>query len=83
MPEKIKLLADYLPEFMVQHAGIYGILSKGIHELTEDECLTYFTTIKAGIKLILDEEIARREKAEDIKVIGNEIARITGEIRGQ
>jgi hypothetical protein len=83
MPEKIKLLADHLPDFMVENANIYGILSTGIHELTEDECRTYFATVKMGIKLILDEEISRKEREANIKTTKNEIARITGEIRGQ
>jgi hypothetical protein len=81
MPDRIKLLENHLPEIMVENANIYGILSKGIHELTEEECLGYFTTIKAGIKLILDEEIARKEREEDIKAITSGIGRITGEIR--
>jgi hypothetical protein len=83
MPEKIKLLGNHLPSFMVENANMYGILSKGIHELTEDECLTYFAVVKTGIKLILDEEIARKEREANIKETKKEIARITGEIRGQ
>jgi len=82
MPEKIQLLANHLPDFMVENANIYGILSKGLHQLTEDECLTYFTTVKTGIKLILDEEIARKEREANIKATRNEIACITGEIKG-
>jgi hypothetical protein len=67
---------------MVQNANIYSILSKGIHDPTEDECLDYFATVETGIKLILDEEIARQEREENIKVITSEIGRITGKIRG-
>ena len=33
MDVKIKLLKDHLPLFLVENQGIYGILSKGIHEL--------------------------------------------------
>lgn len=83
MPEKMKLLANHLPDFMVENANIYGILSKGVHELTEDECRTYFATIKTGIRLILDEEISRKERETNIRTTEKEIARITGEIRGQ
>jgi len=82
MPDKIRLLKNHLPEFMVQNANIYSILSKGIHDLTEDECLDYFATIETGIKLILEDEIARQEWEENIKVITSEIGRITGKIRG-
>lgn len=79
--EKIALLGRFLPEVMVKNANIYSILSKGVHELTEDECLEYFTTIKSGVELILDEEIAQKEREKKIKDITDEIARITGEIR--
>ena len=39
MGEKIEILADDLPEFLVQNKNIYGILSKGIHELSSNSRL--------------------------------------------
>ncbi len=64
MDEKIKLLKDYLPDFLVKNSSIYGILSKGIHELEEDECRTIFPAIKTAIEMILDEKIRAKELAE-------------------
>ncbi len=64
MNERIKLLDHQLPEFLVDNKELYGILSKGIHELEENECLTYFETVKVGIELILDE---KAEKVNRIK----------------
>ncbi|MGJ7915455.1 hypothetical protein ACI48D_08260 [Massilia sp. LXY-6] len=67
MGEKILLLSKYLPEFLVQNRAIYGILSKGVHELSEDECLAAFPAVKLGIEIILDaklEEAARRKKLQ-------------------
>lgn len=64
MDEKILLLRDYLPEFLVENRGLYSILSKGIHSLAEQECLMYFDTIKVGIELILDEKIQQQEKRD-------------------
>ena len=75
-------LKDYLPETLVKNRNIYSILSKGIHTLTEDECLGYFSTIHLGIKLILDEEIERREREKTIKELTDEIGRIKGELGG-
>ena len=63
--EKIKILKDYLPEFMVFNAVIYNIISQGIHELSEDECIEIFPILQKSIKLILDEEIAIRQKEYD------------------
>lgn len=80
MNEKILLLKDNLPQALVNNASLYSILSKGIHSLTEDECLTYFDTLKVGIELILDEKIERKEREEKTKRMAAEIARIKGEL---
>lgn len=64
MDEKIKMVENYLPEFLVENRNLYSILSTGIHDLTEDECLQYFETVKIGIEQILDEKIIQKEKAD-------------------
>lgn len=64
MDERIKMVKDYLPEFLVENRSLYAILSKGIHELDENECLKYFETVKIGIEQILDEKIIQKERAE-------------------
>lgn len=61
MTEKISLLRGYLPTFLVEQPKIYGLLSKGVHELSEDECLENFATLRIGIEIILDEKIARKQ----------------------
>lgn len=43
--EKIELIKDYLPKMVVDNKAIYGIVSKGIHELSEEECIKYFSHI--------------------------------------
>ncbi len=55
--EKIKMLENSLPEFLVANKPIYSILSKGIHDLEEQECLDSFHIVKVGIELILDEKL--------------------------
>jgi hypothetical protein len=62
--EKIKLLKGYLPNLITGNSKIYGVVSKGIHELSEEECLKFFPIIKDGIALILDEIVAEKEKAK-------------------
>lgn len=66
MAEKIKMLEKHLPPFLVEHRKIYGILSKGVHELTEEECLKSFNVVKVGIEIILDEHL--EEKARQAKI---------------
>ena len=65
--EKIVALRDWLPTFLVENASLYVILSKGIHELTEEECLAAFEPCRVGIELILDEHIAKAEKERKIE----------------
>jgi hypothetical protein len=43
MNEKIQMLSGFLPSFLVENYAIYGILSKGIHELSEEECKRMFS----------------------------------------
>jgi hypothetical protein len=66
MDDRIRLLSSFLPKFLVEHRTLYGILSKGIHELTEEECLAAFPAVKAGIEIILDDKI--RIDAEQKKI---------------
>lgn len=54
--EKIKSLKEYLPKFLVDNSAIYGIVSAGIHELSEDDCLAYFPIILSGIEFILEQK---------------------------
>ena len=76
MDEKIKLLRTELPEFLVENRQIYGILSKGIHELSESECLELFPHVRLGIELILDEKINKLEQENKIKMARTTITRI-------
>ncbi len=80
MDEKIKMVEDYLPEFLVENRSLYAILSKGIHDLSEDECLKYFETVKIGIEQILDEKIIKKERAEKAQKAREAIQKAHGNI---
>nr|WP_164465588.1 short-chain dehydrogenase [Burkholderia gladioli] len=67
MDKKILMLKEYLPEFLVENRTAYGIMSVGVHELSDDECLTAFPTIKTGIELILDQIIERKNREKKIR----------------
>ena len=79
--DKIEILKQYLPSVLVKNRNLYGIVSKGIHELSENECLSMFPLIKTGIELILDEIIAEKERAEKDKLFSTFIANKTGELK--
>lgn len=68
MEKKIELLKDKLPLILVETKHLYSILSKGIHELEENECVENFDIILMGIKFILDEELAKKEKDNSINI---------------
>jgi hypothetical protein len=59
----------YVPTFLAElNAFLYDILSKGVHELGEQECLTYYDTLRDAIVLILEEKI-EMERKEKLKTI--------------
>lgn len=81
MDEKIEAAKSELPDFLVENKSIYGILSKGVHELSEDECMTYYDVVKKGIELILDEKIEKEEKEKIRNALSASIASIAGKIK--
>ena len=79
--EKIEALKPYLPEVLVANKNIYGIVSKGIHALSEEECREMFPYIKAGIELILDPLLAEKERKSKEKIFEKFVAKKTGELK--
>ena len=63
-PERIKLLAKHLPDYLVENAQVYGVLSQGVHELTEDECNAYFEVMHTSIEIICEEKLAEKIRVE-------------------
>ncbi len=81
MEDKIKLTAPHLPEFLVQNKTMYSILSLGVHELNEDECLAHFDTLRVGIELILDEKLNELKKAEKLKDASIKLSQLKGKVK--
>lgn len=81
MDKKLKMLENHLPDVMKDNKPLYGVLSKGIHELSEEDCLKYFSVVRQIIELILDEMEYARLKEEKKKQARNQLASIAGEIK--
>lgn len=81
MKEKIKLLKNHLPPFLVKNSSIYSILSVGVHSLNEDDCLGYFNPLKYSIELILDEKIEEEEKKKKIESAAEAIKEIERKLK--
>jgi hypothetical protein len=79
--EKIDVLKNYLPESLSSRAKIYGIISKGIHELSEEECKEMFPLIKTGIELILDEIIVKKAREEKEKTLDSFLSKKSAELK--
>ena len=61
-----KIIPDELSDVKTK---IYGFLSKGVHELSEQEAMELFPHLKLAIELILDEQISQKERNEKIKAL--------------
>ena len=81
MDNKLKMLSNHLPVEVLENKQLYGVLSAGIHGLSEEDCLTYFSIVRQVIELILDELEHIRLKEEKKKRARNELGRIAGEVR--
>lgn len=76
MNDKIKMLSGHLPSFLIENHQLYGILSKGVHELSEQECLDAFPVVKVGIELILDEHIVEKQRRAKIEASKKALAQL-------
>lgn len=82
MNEKVECLKDYLPTELVEMKPLYGVLSQGVHELTEEECLSYFPALKLSIELILDRKIEDEAKAKRAKDVKTQLLAVQSKIGG-
>ncbi len=67
--EKVSMLYQngYIPSYLAEtNPFLYDILSKGIHELDEQECKLHYNVLRDAIILILEEKIDM-EKKEKLK----------------
>lgn len=79
--DRIKMLKGYVPDILIQNTTIYGILSKGIHELSEEDCLKYFPVVKECIFQILGMWENMRKKQADEDALNKALNAITAKIK--
>lgn len=65
-----KIIPDELNEVRNK---LYGVLSKGVHESTEDDCKEQFPVLKGIIDIILNEEVKRKKNAEELSKLKKEL----------
>lgn len=70
--QKIKALECYLPRFFVDNRlTLYSVVSKAIHELTENECIRLFPLLYKSIETIVSKRNVEREEKEREKELSN------------
>ncbi|WP_341277994.1 hypothetical protein [Paenibacillus sp. FSL H8-0537] len=79
--DRIELLSDLLPQFLVENKAIYSILSKGMHELSEQSCLEMFPVLLLSIELILDEKIEMQLKQRKISGARKSISALMNKLK--
>lgn len=80
MEDKVEIIKEFLPSQLVEMRAIYRILSKGVHELTEEECRRYFNPLKFSIELILDQRIDNQKKQKRNEEVKKQLQDIHQEI---
>ena len=83
MDERIIMIKPYIPSFIANNSAIYGILSKGIHELDEFECLDFFPVLNESIEMILDQKLRMKEEREKEKLLSQTISSISSKINSK
>ena len=79
--DKISHIKNYLNQLVLEFLpSLYPILSKGVHELSEEECKQYFNPLKLGIKAMLDEKIRDEQEERDKKELKKSLAEIKGKL---
>jgi len=79
MEDKVDYVKEFLPEYFTDNSHMYGVLSKGIHELQEKECEEYLPVVKTIIFFSLDEAVDKKNK--EIRKI--EVAKKLNEIKSK
>lgn len=80
--EKMELLKEYLPDTLSDFEPyLYPILSKGVHEFKEEECLKYFMVVKGAIDLILSDILYKIDTEKAKSETTKELSRIHSELK--
>lgn len=83
MDGRVEALKTFLPAQLVEMKAIYGILSAGVHDLSEEDCLLYFSPLKLSIELILDEVIAEKAQQDREASVKKELQKIQESIKSR
>lgn len=81
MDEKIQALKEGLPPALVKNRATYSILSKGLHELDEETCQSYFPVVRAAVIQILEQDFQAKAAKDAEAELEREIAAIASRLK--
>jgi hypothetical protein len=76
MEEKLQCLAGYVPPWMVENRKLYGVLSAGLHELTDQTCLNAFPAVKLATIALLEQHAEQARREARAKEAAEQLARV-------
>jgi hypothetical protein len=77
MADKIAVLKAHLPAIVARHAKAYGILSQGLHELSEAQCAEVYPVLEGSIIAMLEDIHAQAEKLKREKVLAAQLDKVS------
>jgi hypothetical protein len=81
MADKIAALRAHLPEIVTRNAKAYGILSQGLHELSEEQCAKAYPVLEGSIIAMLEEIHAQAEKQKREKILSAQLDELAGNLQ--
>lgn len=75
------MLRGHLPEFMAEHPELYSILSKGVHELTEEECARELPMLRQAIELIMEDRVTEQRRRKQREAASKLVAQRHNDLR--
>lgn len=78
--QKVNLAKSKLPLVLTENINLYSILSKGIHSLSEEECIKFFPPLLTAIELILDDRLDELHREEKRNKLKKDLGKISQEI---
>lgn len=81
--ERIRLLRSHLPQFLAEHPHLYGVLSLGVHELTEQECAEELPMLRQAIELILMDRAAALQQRKHRAAVSKLVAQAANRLKNR
>jgi hypothetical protein len=82
MDQKVALLKNHLPSYLVESKKIYSVFSLGIHELDNETCLHFFDIGKRSIIIILEDDLKKQQELADRKKLAEAVAKFASKQKG-